>query len=243
MEARRSLASYGVSDACSCMVPTRGRRRSALAGAMGHRAALDEIVRLIRVTRPEVILTWMPKLCGRGEPRRPSAAGVLATEAFESSANPLAFLRGRSSARTAGHRQLRRGTPPLAAEENYYFSDTTHFDFLHGKGPEYQTNDMSPSRKVPYSRVAAEAWNYYKTQNDFTDAQLKEFTECPSGSFLENLLWAGVRPAMSSKASRRRRSPTLGHVATFPLRRDSNWNSVGPGLLPCILAGSQYRAP
>jgi hypothetical protein len=32
---------------------------------------------------------------------------------------------------------------------------------------------------VPYSRVAAEAWSHYKTQNDFTDAQLKEFTEMP----------------------------------------------------------------
>jgi hypothetical protein len=27
--------------------------------------------------------------------------------------------------------------------------------------------------------VAAEAWGYYKTQNDFTDAQLKEYSEMP----------------------------------------------------------------
>lgn len=40
-------------------------------------------------------------------------------------------------------------------------------------------NDISPSRKIPYSRVAAEAWGPYKTQNDFTEAQLKEYSEMP----------------------------------------------------------------
>src|SRR5438445_7670549 len=44
----------------------------------------------------------------------------------------------------------------------------------------YPTNDISPAHKVSYSRIAAEAWSFYKTQNDFTDAQLKEFTETPA---------------------------------------------------------------
>src|SRR5262249_35069856 len=54
-----------------------------------------------------------------------------------------------------------------------------HFEFYKGNGPEYRTNEVSPSRKIPYSRIASEAWGFYKTQNDFTDAQLKEFTETP----------------------------------------------------------------
>ena len=45
--------------------------------------------------------------------------------------------------------------------------------------PEYSASEISPSRKIPYSQVAAEAWSHYQTQNDFTDAQLKEFTETP----------------------------------------------------------------
>jgi len=85
---------------------------------------------------------------------------------------------------------------------------------------------MSPSRKVPYSRVAAEAWNYYKTQNDFTDAQLKEFTEMPVRLIFGKSLVGGSATTMSSKHH-------VGAVAYtrargyVPLRRDSNWNSVG----------------
>ena len=30
------------------------------AETLGHGEALDEVVRLVRLTRPEVILTWMP---------------------------------------------------------------------------------------------------------------------------------------------------------------------------------------
>jgi len=48
----------------------------------GHGAALDEIVRLIRVTRPEVILTWMPNYVVGENHEDHQAAGVLATEAF-----------------------------------------------------------------------------------------------------------------------------------------------------------------
>jgi len=61
----------------------------------------------------------------------------------------------------------------------YFFSDATNMDFMKGKGPEYQTSDISPSRKIPYSEIAAKAWSFYKTQNDFTDAQLKAFAETP----------------------------------------------------------------
>src|SRR5438477_8168735 len=51
------------------------------------------------------------------------------------------------------------GLRPWQPKKIYYFSDTIHFDFFKGKGPEYRTNEISPSRKIPYSRVAAEAWS------------------------------------------------------------------------------------
>jgi LmbE family N-acetylglucosaminyl deacetylase len=61
MEARHSLASYGVTLAWFL-------HGSDMPGAdvlhsleqWGHGKALDEVVRLVRITRPEVILTWMP---------------------------------------------------------------------------------------------------------------------------------------------------------------------------------------
>src|SRR5579859_91473 len=58
MEARHSLASYGITDAWFLHgSDTPGADVLHSLEQWGHGAALDEIVRLIRVTRPEVILT------------------------------------------------------------------------------------------------------------------------------------------------------------------------------------------
>ncbi|GAC1693986.1 MAG: hypothetical protein NVS9B5_36780 [Terriglobales bacterium] len=181
MEARHSLASYGVTDAWFLHgSDTPGADVLHSLEEWGHGAALDEIVRLIRITRPEIILTWMPNYVVGENHEDHQAAGVLATEAFDLAANPLAFPEQVEAPRDRlGIGNYGEGLRPWQPKKIYYFSDTTHFDFLRGKGPEYQTNDVSPSRKVNYARVAAEAWGYYKTQNDFTDAQLKEFTEMP----------------------------------------------------------------
>ncbi len=181
MEARKSLASYGITSAWflhGSDSPGGDVLRSL--ELWGHGQSLEEVVRLVRITRPEVILTWLPNYVVGENHEDHQAAGVLATEAFDLAANPLAFpeqveaARNRMSIGNYGE-GLRTWQP----KKIYYFSDSTHFDFLKGNGPEYKTGDVSHSRKIPYSRIAAEAWAHYKTQNDFTDAQLKEFTETP----------------------------------------------------------------
>ena len=92
MEARHSLASYGITDAWFLHgSDTPGADVLHSLEQWGHGAALDEIVRLIRVTRPEVILTWMPNYVVGENHEDHQAAGVLATEAFDLAANPLAF--------------------------------------------------------------------------------------------------------------------------------------------------------
>lgn len=181
MEARHSLASYGITNAWFLHgSDTPGADVLRSLEIWGHGHALEEVVRLVRITRPEVILTWMPNYVVGENHDDHQAAGVLATEAFDMAGNPLAFPeqveapRNRMSISNYGE-----GLRPWQPKKIYYFSDTTHFDFFKGNGPEYPTSDMSPSRKIPYSRVAAEAWGYYKTQNDFTDAQLKEYSEMP----------------------------------------------------------------
>lgn len=181
MEARHSLASYGITNAWFLHgSDTPGADVLHSLEQWGHGQALDEIVRLVRITRPEVILTWMPNYVVGENHEDHQAAGVLATEAFDLAANPLAFPeqleapRDRLTINNYGE-----GLRPWQPKKIYYFSDSIHFDFFKGNGPEYATSDMSPGRKMPYSRVAAEAWGYYKTQNDFTDAQLKEFSEMP----------------------------------------------------------------
>src|SRR5437667_94142 len=137
----------------------------------------DEIVRLVRLTCPEVILTWLPNYVVGENHEDHQGAGVLATEAFDLAGNPLAFPEQVTAPRNRLNiSNYGEGLRPWQPKKIYYFSDTIHFDFFKGKGPEYRTNEISPSRKIPYSQVAAEAWSHYQTQNDFTDAQLKEFT-------------------------------------------------------------------
>jgi LmbE family N-acetylglucosaminyl deacetylase len=194
MEARHSLASYGVIDAWFLNgSDTPGADVLHSLEQWGHGKALDEIVRLIRVTRPEVILTWMPNYVVGENHEDHQGAGVLATEAFDLAANPLAFPEQVEAPRDRlGIGNYGEGLRPWQPKKIYYFSDTTHFDFFQGKGPEFATNSVSPSRKMPYSRVAAEAWSYYKTQNDFTDAQLKEFSEMPIRLILGKSLVGGT---------------------------------------------------
>src|SRR5262249_37851394 len=47
----------------------------------------------------------------------------------------------------------------------YYFSDTSHPDFLKAKGPQYSMTEVSPSRGVPYTRLAAEEATFHLTQS------------------------------------------------------------------------------
>jgi LmbE family N-acetylglucosaminyl deacetylase len=182
MEARQSLASYGINLAWFLQgSDTPGADVLHSLEQWGHGKALDEVVRLVRITRPEVILTWMPNYVVGENHEDHQGAGVLATEAFDLAANPLAFPeqveapRDRININNYGE-GLRLWQP----KKIYYFSDATHFEFFKGKGPEYPTTDISPSHKVPYSRIAAQAWGFYKTQEpDFPETQLKEFTEAP----------------------------------------------------------------
>ncbi|HEV2399790.1 MAG TPA: PIG-L family deacetylase [Candidatus Sulfotelmatobacter sp.] len=181
MEARHSLASYGINDAWFLHgSDTPGGDVLHSLEVWGHGEALEKVVRLVRITRPEVIMTWMPNYVVGENHDDHQASGVLATEAFDLAANPLAFPEQLEAPRNRfGINNYGEGLRPWQPKKVYYFSDASHFDFLKGAGPEYPTSDISPSRKIPYSAVAAEAWHFYKTQNDFNDAQLKEYSEMP----------------------------------------------------------------
>src|SRR3954451_9294723 len=59
MEARHSLATYGITNAWFLHgSDTPGGDVLHSLEAWGHGKALDEVVRLVRITRPEVIVTW-----------------------------------------------------------------------------------------------------------------------------------------------------------------------------------------
>src|SRR5438094_3965984 len=179
IEGRRALASMGILDVWYLNGPdTPGQDVLHSLETWGHGASLEQVVRLVRLTRPEVILTWLPLYVAGENHDDHQAAGVLATEAFDIAANPVVFSEQLEAPQN--HNSINNygeGLRPWQPKKIYYFSDATHFDFFKGKGPEYRTNEIPPSRKIPSSRVAAEAWRHYRTQTDFTAAQLTAFTE------------------------------------------------------------------
>jgi len=181
MEARHSLASYGIGHAWFLHGPdTPSEDVLHSLETWGHGESLEEVVRLVRLTRPEVILTWLPNYVYGENHSDHQAAGVLASEAFDLAGNPLAFPeqvaapRDRSNISNYGE-----GLRPWQPKKIYYFSDAIHSEFYKGNGPEYPASDISPSRHIPYSKVGELAWAPYQTQGDYTPEQLKEVMETP----------------------------------------------------------------
>jgi len=57
----------------------------------GHGANLEALVRIVRLTRPEVIISWLPGIFIGENHGDHQASGVLATEAFDLANDPTAF--------------------------------------------------------------------------------------------------------------------------------------------------------
>lgn len=181
MEARRSLAARGMTDVWFLNgqdTPTQDVLHSL--ETLGHGAALEETVRLIRLTRPEVIITMIPAYVAGENHGDHQAAGVVATEAFDLAGNPTFFPEQVSAPRyNRGISNYGEGLRPWQPKKLYYFSDTSHPDFLKGHGPAYLATEVSPSKHVPYSRINRLAWKDYATQTDFDEQTLRSFTDAP----------------------------------------------------------------
>ena len=92
MEARHSLAVSGISNIWflhGSDTPTQDVLHSL--ETLGHGEALDEVVRIIRLTRPEVIITWMPGYVAGENHGDHQAASVVANEAFDIAGDPAVF--------------------------------------------------------------------------------------------------------------------------------------------------------
>ena len=181
MEARRSLAARGVTNVWFLQgqdTPTQDVLHSL--ETMGHGAALEEMVRLIRLTRPDVILSWLPAYVAGENHGDHQASGVVATEAFDLAGNPTAYPEQVSAPHyNRGIANYGEGLHPWQPKKLYYFSDASHPEFLKDHGPTYLASDISSSRHVPYSQINGEAWKDYATQVDFGDDMLRYYTDMP----------------------------------------------------------------
>jgi LmbE family N-acetylglucosaminyl deacetylase len=131
----------------------------------GHGTCLDQLVRIVRITRPSVILTWLPDFATGENHTDHQAAGVLATEAFDLAGDPTAFSEQVSPAMYPDQPQnLTEGLRTWQPQKIYYFYNSTHDEAFDGKGPRYSSQDISPSRHVTYGLLATQENTYHVTQ-------------------------------------------------------------------------------
>jgi LmbE family N-acetylglucosaminyl deacetylase len=129
-----------------------------------HGAALEEAVRIVRLTRPEVIISLLPAYYTGENHGDHQAAGVIATEAFDTAGDPTKFpeqiaapsMRGTSIMGTEG---LRPWQP-----EKVYYSGNPAGGFAEGQGPVYSLTGVSPSRHETYCKIHLESLAFHLTQ-------------------------------------------------------------------------------
>src|SRR5580693_4534862 len=138
-----------------------------------HGMTLENLVRIVRLTRPEVILTFLPGTFIGEDHGDHQAAGVLATEAFDLAGDPTVFPEQVSA-------PLRRLEPylenlrPWQTKKIYYFPDADKEDIFRDKGPRYSVKEISKSAKQAYWRVALESFERHETQaKSFIDSLAK----------------------------------------------------------------------
>lgn len=168
IEARRALEHFGVMNVWFLNGPdTPGQSVLHSLETWNHGDSLGRMVRLIRLTRPAVIATWLPDYVAGENHGDHQAAGVLATEAFDISADPAAYAEQITPPRDRFDiNNFTEGLHPWQVEKIYYFSDASNTNFMKGQGPTYSATDVSPSRHVPYARLAAEECAFHLTQDD-----------------------------------------------------------------------------
>jgi LmbE family N-acetylglucosaminyl deacetylase len=133
-------------------------------GVWPSAAVLEQLVRILRLTRPEVVMTWLPSSVAGENHGDHQASGVLATEAFDMAGDPTVF----PSQVAAPIRQFENaleGLSPWQAKKIYYFTDAFDSGFMQGRGPEYSGKEISPSRKVSYLQLAAQSAAPFYTQS------------------------------------------------------------------------------
>jgi LmbE family N-acetylglucosaminyl deacetylase len=164
MELRHAMTKFGIDNVWFLDgrdTPSQNVLQSL--AAWHHGAVLEEVVRMVRLTRPEVILTWLPGFFIGENHGDHQASGVLATEAFDLAGDPSIF-----PAQLAGpvriNETLLEGLRPWQPKKIYYYSDAQESEPFKNSGPQYPATGVSPARNLPYWRIAMEAFEFHLTQ-------------------------------------------------------------------------------
>lgn len=129
----------------------------------GHGANLEKLVGLIRLTRPEIVMTHFPGVFIGENHGDHQATGVLTIEAFDLAANPLVFP-AQLAGDTRHYETDLSNLLPWQAKKIYFGSDADNGKQFVGTGPAYSIMEMSPSLRKPYWRIAIDSAMSHRTQ-------------------------------------------------------------------------------
>ncbi len=172
IEARNDLATLGITNVWFLSGhDTAGQDPVRSLANWGHGRVLSEAVRVVRLTRPDVILTWLPMQVAGENHGDHQAASVIATEAFDLAADPAAFPE-QVAAPAQTFEPLLEGLQPWQPKKLYFMSDAMDTRFMSGHGPAYPVTAVSPSKGRKYWEFAYDQLKAHVTQYRETLAQL-----------------------------------------------------------------------
>src|ERR1700738_2925805 len=173
IEARRALLQVGIAEVWFLDgKDTASQNVLQSLSNWNHGETLQQLVRLMRLTRPEVVLTFLPRTFIGEDHGDHQASGVLATEAFDMSGDPVAFpeqLAGATKRLEPLLDNLRLWQP----KKIYYFADADKEDIFRGMGPAYSVKELSKSNKHAYWRIALDGYLAHETQSRSMAESLK----------------------------------------------------------------------
>lgn len=166
IEARRAVGYLGITNAWFIGAPDTPSANPLWSfERWNHGAALDYAVRVVRLTRPEVIISMLPDIMTGENHGDHQAAGIIATEAFDMAGNPTVFPEQIGFPTPSSYGTMNtEGLQPWQPEKLYFEANPHDTDWMKGQGPSYSTTDVSPARHLPYYMLAANSLSYHLTQ-------------------------------------------------------------------------------
>jgi LmbE family N-acetylglucosaminyl deacetylase len=200
IEARRALTILGISNIWFVAGKDTASQNVLYSLAhWGHGPCLEQLVRIVRLTRPEVILTVLPGTFIGEDHGDHQAAGVLATEAFDLAGDPTVFpeqLSGPVNKREIYVENLR----PWQPKKIYYSPDAEREDIFKGLGPTYSGKDISKITKKSYGQMALEAFRPHETQAKSYLDRIAKMDESQLQKFAETDGWEGPQQFVLGKS-------------------------------------------